>query len=42
MSTSSVKFWVLVVIAGIGWVAYLDRPTRGNLKRALDATLPLL
>ena len=32
----------LVALATLGWSAYLDNPTRSNLKSAVRKTLPLL
>ena len=42
MNQHQLKHWILFGIVALGWLAYLERPTKANLRRALAGSLPLL
>ncbi|MDA8201826.1 MAG: hypothetical protein M0Z49_03535 [Chloroflexi bacterium] len=42
MTLRKAMFLLMLVMAASAWLTYLDRPTQGNLRRAIRNTFPLL
>ena len=42
MNVRKIVFLVMLTMAATAWLKYADQPTKGNLRRAIRGTLPLL
>jgi hypothetical protein len=42
MTTRNVVLALMLLLAASAWITYARQPTRGNLRRAVRKTLPLL